>query len=425
MSSGANRRSVFPRATALAVVVLALWAVPVASAKPRLTAPEVAVQGETATVAVNPRGARACRLAARGPAGRRQFVPLPGRHAYAIRLVIARGAALGRWTLQVRCTRHRSAPQLLSVKGGTPTTGRHLFRGRAQFERLGGTRPPGYTEPRRRQNPGQRSHGRLRPSHGGGHGSDDGGGAERAIAWAASRLGSSEFDGYGLRFVARAYAATSFPASATIAANQLGPRGGDQPATNAPRGALMWFNWGDPNQGRNDGHVGISLGDGSMIHSLDAVRVDAIDGSWWRSTYRGWTPPPDSWPGLAPPPPPPPLPPPPPMPPPPVPPPMPPPVPPPPVAPPPPPPEPTVTLAKGESAQGQGPCSTAACRYLQVTFANFPDANHTVVCYASDGEFGRYQRRGSADTSSVCYYGYPGGRVWATVDGRSSNQIGW
>lgn len=69
----------------------------------------------------------------------------------------------------------------------------------------------------------------------------------------------------------------------------------------APLGALVWFTLGDANRGRNDGHVGISLGDGRMIHALTTVQIDAIETSrWWRTRYLGWTPAPEEWPGLPP-----------------------------------------------------------------------------------------------------------------------------
>lgn len=64
----------------------------------------------------------------------------------------------------------------------------------------------------------------------------------------------------------------------------------------------MWFSMGDPNVGRNRGHVGISVGGGSMIHAFAEVEVADVDRSrWWRSRYRGWTPAPEAWTGRPPP----------------------------------------------------------------------------------------------------------------------------
>ena len=73
-------------------------------------------------------------------------------------------------------------------------------------------------------------------------------------------------------------------------------------------------------------------------------------------------------------------------------------------------------------------CFTSSCRYLQVTFTNFPGGLHTIVCRAVPGYGGgylTYTRSGSSDTYSNCYYGYPRHSVWVTVDDRSSNLIGW
>jgi hypothetical protein len=282
-------------------VLLSLSSAPVASAAPALTVPEATPQGETVTLFVNARGSRACRLAIRGPGGRRQSAGRFGTHSYTVRLAISRKAKTGRWTLRVRCRNSRSAARRLRVDGNKHSSGRWLFVS-LRKGRVGGRRPAGYTDPRGAQNTVGGPGFDLTSEQLSGLGGGDGGRAERAIAWAQSKLGSTEFTAYCLRFVAFAYAATVFPRTATIAANELGPREGDKPATNAPRGSLMWFTWGDANKGRNLGHVGISLGDGTMIHALDAVRVDRIDGSqWWRSHYRGWTPAPDSWPGRPPP----------------------------------------------------------------------------------------------------------------------------
>jgi surface antigen len=102
---------------------------------------------------------------------------------------------------------------------------------------------------------------------------------------------------------------------------------------------------------------------------------------------------------------------------------------PPPAAPAPPaPPPPTVSLSKGASAAGQPGCTSSACAFLQVSFANFSGGTHSITCRASNGDEGgyyTYTRSGSADTSSYCYYGFPGATVWVTVDGVSSNQVPW
>lgn len=99
----------------------------------------------------------------------------------------------------------------------------------------------------------------------------------------------------------------------------------------------------------------------------------------------------------------------------------------PPPAPTPPPPSPSVSVSKGGSAQGQPNCSSTACAYVNVSFKDFPDGQHTVTCHATgeEGGFYTYTRLGTSDSSAVCYYGYPGSEVWATVDGVASNHVGW
>ena len=95
---------------------------------------------------------------------------------------------------------------------------------------------------------------------------------------------------------------------------------------------------------------------------------------------------------------------------------------------PPPAPVPTVSLSKGASAAGRPGCSSSACAFLTVSFANFSGASHSITCRASNGDEGgyyTYSRSGPADTSSYCYYGFPGATVWVTVDGVSSNQVVW
>jgi hypothetical protein len=88
----------------------------------------------------------------------------------------------------------------------------------------------------------------------------------------------------------------------------------------------------------------------------------------------------------------------------------------------------TVTLSKGGSAQGLPGCKSSYCRYMAVSFKNFSSGNHSITCRASNGSEGgffTYTRSGSSGSSAVCYYGFPGHKVWVTVDGVSSNKITW
>ena len=89
---------------------------------------------------------------------------------------------------------------------------------------------------------------------------------------------------------------------------------------------------------------------------------------------------------------------------------------------------PAVSLAKGGSAQGQPGCSSSACRFLSVNFANFSAGTHTITCRASNGDengYYSYTRSGASGSSAVCYYGFPGRSVWVTVDGVASNTVVW
>jgi hypothetical protein len=100
---------------------------------------------------------------------------------------------------------------------------------------------------------------------------------------------------------------------------------------------------------------------------------------------------------------------------------------PPPTPPPPPPPPPSrsVTTSKGASAQGRPDCTSAACRYVRVAFANFGPGSHTVICRASGEEGGFWTYTTSNPTTEVCYYGFPSRSVWVTVDGVTSNVVAW
>jgi hypothetical protein len=92
------------------------------------------------------------------------------------------------------------------------------------------------------------------------------------------------------------------------------------------------------------------------------------------------------------------------------------------------PPKPSVTISKGGSAQGMPGCKSVYCRYIVVTFKNFSSGSHSIKCRASHGSengYYTYTRSGTSNTSAYCYYGFPGHTVWVTVDGTSSNKIGW
>lgn len=87
-----------------------------------------------------------------------------------------------------------------------------------------------------------------------------------------------------------------------------------------------------------------------------------------------------------------------------------------------------VAVAKGASAQGMSGCASAACRYIKVSFSGFSTGSHKITCRASggyEGGFYSYTRSGASNTSAICYYGFPGRKVWATVDGVASAKVTW
>lgn len=91
---------------------------------------------------------------------------------------------------------------------------------------------------------------------------------------------------------------------------------------------------------------------------------------------------------------------------------------------------PSVSLAKGASAQGRDGCSSSACRFLAVTVAAFPaNTDIRIECWASNAaRFYSYTFRTNSSgggSSSVCYYGFPGQDVWALANGVRSNTVRW
>ncbi len=90
---------------------------------------------------------------------------------------------------------------------------------------------------------------------------------EPAIAWALARCGSHAWDQYCLRFVCDAYANTGTPVTryatsgdAARALNAAANQG------NPPRGAFVFYS-------SAQGHVGLSLGDGRMVHDFGSRGV--------------------------------------------------------------------------------------------------------------------------------------------------------
>lgn len=84
-----------------------------------------------------------------------------------------------------------------------------------------------------------------------------------------------------------------------------------------------------------------------------------------------------------------------------------------------------MSLTVGSSAQRKAGCSSPSCAHLRVQTSGFaPGAR--VACHSSvDGGSPFYTYTASASRSEVCYFGYPGAKVWVVVDGIRSNTVTW
>ena len=118
--------------------------------------------------------------------------------------------------------------------------------------------------------------------------------AENAIAWAKAHLDSTAYATRCLAFVE----------DAIERSNNLEMFGGDYAAESAqmygaahnigepPRGALVFYDGEGVIFGgrRNWGHVGLSLGDGTLIHAWDRVRIDPYGTLESLTPAPGWGP---------------------------------------------------------------------------------------------------------------------------------------
>jgi cell wall-associated NlpC family hydrolase len=124
---------------------------------------------------------------------------------------------------------------------------------------------------------------------------------ERAIAWALEHIGSPAYSLRCLAFVEDAYERPNqievFGGSS--AAESAAIYGATESSGEPPRGAFVFFDTSGPVDGavQHWGHVGLALGDGSMVHAWSTVRVDAIHDvnrlsgapGWSAPIYVGWT----------------------------------------------------------------------------------------------------------------------------------------
>jgi len=125
---------------------------------------------------------------------------------------------------------------------------------------------------------------------------------ENAIAWAEEHLGSDGYPFLCLAFVEDAYEISNgiemFGGStAKESADEYGTQ--EMPEI-PPRGAFVFYDCFGTLEGttKNWGHVGLSLGDGRVIHAWGVVRcdhyreVEELGGAegWSAPRYIGWTP---------------------------------------------------------------------------------------------------------------------------------------
>ena len=130
---------------------------------------------------------------------------------------------------------------------------------------------------------------------------------DSALQWALDRLGSKEYPGLCYAFCEDAYelggkiildgqgSTAREAADAYLARMQTA---GISMEGNPPKGAYVFYDCAGPLNGeqRDWGHMGLSLGDGRVIHSWGEVRVDnllAIEDlapppGWTKPQYVGW-----------------------------------------------------------------------------------------------------------------------------------------
>jgi cell wall-associated NlpC family hydrolase len=125
---------------------------------------------------------------------------------------------------------------------------------------------------------------------------------ENALDWTLSKVGSTEYTAKCLGFVEDAYEVSNTIwldgyASAKEEADAFGVVYSDEIP---PRGAFVFYDCVGTlmNTCRNWGHVGLSLGDGRIVHAWDTVRVDTVRGveeldaghGWTKPRFLGWAP---------------------------------------------------------------------------------------------------------------------------------------
>jgi cell wall-associated NlpC family hydrolase len=125
---------------------------------------------------------------------------------------------------------------------------------------------------------------------------------ENALTWALGQLGSTAYPGRCLAFVEDAYERSNqIEVNGYSSAKEaLDGYGAETTPATPPRGALVFYSCeGYVNDTYHDwGHVGISLGDGRVVHAWDTVRIDTYQAvahlnpppRWTAPVYVGWAP---------------------------------------------------------------------------------------------------------------------------------------
>jgi cell wall-associated NlpC family hydrolase len=122
-----------------------------------------------------------------------------------------------------------------------------------------------------------------------------------SLNWGEAKLGSTKYRGLCYLFVEDCYehgngiVLDGKGTTAKEAADAYGCLEGEP-----QKGAYVFFDCTGPLNGetKNWGHIGISLGDGRVIHAWDKVRIDSVEGienltpppGWTSPSYTGWAP---------------------------------------------------------------------------------------------------------------------------------------
>lgn len=116
---------------------------------------------------------------------------------------------------------------------------------------------------------------------------------DNALDWALSNVGLTKFKSKCLGFVEEAYEASNNIwlegySNAKEEADAFGIEYSDE---TPPRGAFVFYDCFGTlmDTYRNWGHVGLSLGDGRIVHAWDKVRVDTIRSVEELDAGKGWT----------------------------------------------------------------------------------------------------------------------------------------